>query len=30
MAALEVYSFDHPQASEKLAATLPAAPKCSL
>jgi hypothetical protein len=29
-AVLEMYSFEHPQASEKLAATLPAAPKCPL
>ena len=28
MAVLEVYSYDHPQASEKMAATLPAAPRC--
>jgi hypothetical protein len=30
MMALEVYSFLHPEASEKLAATLPAAPRCPL
>ena len=30
MAVLEAYSLDHPQASEKLAAKLPAAPRCPL
>jgi hypothetical protein len=30
MAVLDTYSFEHPQASEKIAATLPAAPKCPL
>jgi hypothetical protein len=30
MAVLDVYSFERPQASEKLAATLPAAPRCPL
>ena len=30
MAVLEVYSFNNPEASEKLAAKLPAAPKCPL
>ena len=30
MAVLDAYSFEHPEASEKIAATLPAAPKCPL
>jgi hypothetical protein len=29
-AVLETYSFEHPEASEKVAATLPAAPRCPL